>query len=619
MASIGKAGYKAGDDVMLALDPASTEFFKDGNYVYEGGRQNPLSPSEQAKYLADLVSRYPIVSIEDGMAEDDMDGWKQLTDLIGNKCQLVGDDLFVTNVKRLADGIKNGRANSILIKVNQIGTLTETLAAVEMAYKAGYTAVMSHRSGETEDSTIADLAVATNCGQIKTGSLARSDRTAKYNQLLRIEQELGTQAKYAGRAALKALALGQGPRDPCGSRAQTEDNAMTQPMLFSPLQIRGVRLKNRVVVAPMHQYSAVEGFATDWHLVNAGKYAQGGAGLVIMESTKVARNGCGTVGDTGLWNDGFIPALARCAAFIKAHGAVAGLQLGHSGRKARLSRPWEGGKPLRGDEPEIFDWDGWELVAPSAVPHTEKSPTPRALSHNEVRDLAVEWGEAAARADAAGFDVIEIHGAHGYLIHQFLSPVANIRTDRIWRLRTQPHAICDRGRRMRAGGVAGGQAAVHAAFLRGRRRLGARRERSAGTGCSRPQGVDVIDCSSGGTLAYSPMDSERARKYGYQVPYAERIRKEAEMMTMAVGHIVHADQADAILREGRADLTALAREIMYNPNWPMDAAQKLGADPDFELVPPPYSYWLGKRAKSAFEGTPSTWTAGLGDHAATKL
>jgi len=205
MGAIGKAGYKAGSDVMLALDCAATEFFKDRKYVY-GGEKKTRSRSEQAKYLADLASRYPIVSIEDGMAEDDMEGWKELTDLIGGKCQLVGDDLFVTNVERLADGIKNGRANSILIKVNQIGTLTETLSAVEMAFKAGYTAVMSHRSGETEDSTIADLAVATNCGQIKTGSLARSDRTAKYNQLLRIEQELGGQAKYAGRAALKALA-----------------------------------------------------------------------------------------------------------------------------------------------------------------------------------------------------------------------------------------------------------------------------------------------------------------------------------------------------------------------------------------------------------------------------
>ncbi|MFL5092220.1 MAG: enolase C-terminal domain-like protein, partial [Xanthobacteraceae bacterium] len=163
------------------------------------------SHQEQAKYLADLVSRYPIASIEDGMAEDDMQGWKLLTDMIGGKCQLVGDDLFVTNVKRLEQGIRDGLANSILVKVNQIGTLTETLAAVEMAHKAGYTAVMSHRSGETEDATIADLAVATNCGQIKTGSLARSDRTAKYNQLLRIEEALGPQAAYAGRAALKAL------------------------------------------------------------------------------------------------------------------------------------------------------------------------------------------------------------------------------------------------------------------------------------------------------------------------------------------------------------------------------------------------------------------------------
>ncbi len=205
MGAIAKAGFKPGGDVMLALDCASTEFFKDGKYVY-GGEGKTRARSEQAKYLADLAKRYPIVSIEDGMAEDDMDGWKELTGLIGSTCQLVGDDLFVTNVTRLADGIRNGRANSILVKVNQIGTLTETLAAVEMAHKAGYTAVMSHRSGETEDATIADLAVATNCGQIKTGSLARADRTAKYNQLLRIEEELGPQARYAGRAALKALA-----------------------------------------------------------------------------------------------------------------------------------------------------------------------------------------------------------------------------------------------------------------------------------------------------------------------------------------------------------------------------------------------------------------------------
>jgi enolase len=203
MKAIEKAGYKPGGDVMLALDPAASEFFKDGAYVY-AGESKTRSPKQQADYLGNLIKTYPIVSIEDGMAEDDFEGWKIVTDLIGDKCQLVGDDLFVTNVARLAQGIRDGLANSILIKVNQIGTLTETLAAVEMAHKAGYTAVMSHRSGETEDCTIADLAVATNCGQIKTGSLARADRTAKYNQLLRIEEELGAQAKYAGREALKA-------------------------------------------------------------------------------------------------------------------------------------------------------------------------------------------------------------------------------------------------------------------------------------------------------------------------------------------------------------------------------------------------------------------------------
>ncbi|GLK69631.1 enolase [Hansschlegelia plantiphila] len=204
MKSIEKAGYRPGEDVFLALDCAATEFFEGGKYVYEGEGVT-RDPGEQAKYLADLASKYPIASIEDGMSEDDWDGWKAVTDLCGSKTQLVGDDLFVTNVERLSDGIKKGVANSILVKVNQIGSLTETLAAVDMAHRAAYTAVMSHRSGETEDSTIADLAVATNCGQIKTGSLARSDRVAKYNQLLRIEQALGPQAIYAGREALKAL------------------------------------------------------------------------------------------------------------------------------------------------------------------------------------------------------------------------------------------------------------------------------------------------------------------------------------------------------------------------------------------------------------------------------
>ncbi|HUR43909.1 MAG TPA: phosphopyruvate hydratase [Aestuariivirga sp.] len=202
MKAAAQAGYKPGKDIYLALDCAATEFFKNGAYDYQGeGKKRSIG--EQAEYLAKLAKDYPIFSIEDGMSEDDWDGWKKLTTLIGKTHQIVGDDLFVTNTTRLKQGIAKGIANSILVKVNQIGTLTETLEAVAMAHKAAYTAVMSHRSGETEDSTIADLAVATNCGQIKTGSLARSDRLAKYNQLLRIEEELGTQAVYAGRSILK--------------------------------------------------------------------------------------------------------------------------------------------------------------------------------------------------------------------------------------------------------------------------------------------------------------------------------------------------------------------------------------------------------------------------------
>ena len=202
MSSIEKAGYKPGEDVYLALDCAASEYYSNGIYNYKGEGKK-LSSKENAEYLTNLVNNYPIISIEDGMDEDDWEGWKELTNLIGDKCQLVGDDLFVTNSERLKKGIDKGCANSILIKVNQIGTLTETLEAVDVAHRAGYSSVMSHRSGETEDATIADLAVATNCGQIKTGSLARSDRLAKYNQLIRIEESLGATALYAGNSILK--------------------------------------------------------------------------------------------------------------------------------------------------------------------------------------------------------------------------------------------------------------------------------------------------------------------------------------------------------------------------------------------------------------------------------
>ena len=385
---------------------------------------------------------------------------------------------------------------------------------------------------------------------------------------------------------------------------------MPKPLLFTPLQIRSVTIRNRVVLAPMHQYAAKEGFATDWHLMNAGKYAAGGCGLVMVESTKVERRGSGTVGDLGLWKDEFIPGLKRITGFIKSQGATSAIQIGHSGRKARLTRPWEGQQPLTAGHPEMFDWEGWDLIAPSAIAHSDRMPTPRALSRDEIPELVTHWGDAAARADKAGFEVLEIHGAHGYMVHQFLSPVSNRRNDEYGGSDTN---------RMRfalevAEAVRANWPAEKPLFMR----LSC--EDDAGWGPEQSvalsrelklKGVDVIDCSGGGMLERSPMDSVRAKYYGYQVPYAEKIRAEAGIMTMAVGHIVHADQAEAILQEGKADLIALARELLYSPNWALDAAQKLGADPDFVSVPPAMGWWLGKRAKSAFEGVPSTYRRGV--------
>ena len=384
---------------------------------------------------------------------------------------------------------------------------------------------------------------------------------------------------------------------------------MTLPLLFTPIDLRSIHLKNRVVVAPMHQYAAVHGYPTDWHLMNYGRFAAGGAGLVIIESTKVDRRGCGTVGDTGLWNDDFIPHFRRIADFIRAHGAVPGSQLGHSGRKARLTRPWEGGKPLTPTSPEVWDWDGWELVAPSAIASTEKEPMPRALSNAEVKELVEMWGQAARRADAAGIDVLEIHGAHGYLIHQFLSPRANLRNDE--------YGGSELNRMRFAIEVAESVRAHWPAHKPLFMRLSVEDDAGWGPDQSvalaklvKEKGVDVIDCSSGGMLG-RPVETSGPVTYGYQVPYAEKIRAESGLMSMAVGLIVHADQAEAILQEGRADLVALAREILYNPNWPMDAARKLGVENAFATVPSPQSYWLAKRATQVKELRPSTYQTGI--------
>lgn len=386
---------------------------------------------------------------------------------------------------------------------------------------------------------------------------------------------------------------------------------MSRPLLFTPLTLRDVTLKNRVVVAPMHQYAAKQGFPTDWHLMNVGRFAVGGAGLVFVESTKVDRRGCGTVGDLGIWDDAFVPHFKRLSDFIKEHGAASALQLGHSGRKARRFRPWEGGAPLAQASAEaegVDDWEAWELVAPTAVAMANE-PKPRALSRLEIQDLVEAWGKAAARAEAAGFDVLEIHGAHGYLIHQFLSPVANLRND--------DYGGSEANRRRFAVEVT---EAVRAnwpdhkpLFLR----LSVEDDAGWGPDDSvvlsrivKELGVDVIDCSSGG-MRGSPVVGTGPVGYGYQVPYAAKVKSEADILAMAVGLIVHADQAEQFLRNGEADLIALAREFLHNPNWTLDAAQKLGLNNAYDLMPSAYKFWLEKRESAVQELVTSTQQSGI--------
>lgn len=378
-------------------------------------------------------------------------------------------------------------------------------------------------------------------------------------------------------------------------------------MLFSPLQIRGSTLRNRIVLSPMLQYSAVAGYVNDWHLMHYGKFAAGGAGLVFVESTKVDPRGCTTPRDLGLWKDDFVDPMRRITALIRRNGAVAGIQLGHSGRKARRSVPWEGRLPLARC-PGVDHGEEWELIGPSAVPHSEKSPVPRAMTRAEIREVVEAWGQAARRAGEAGFDVVEVHGAHGYLIHQFLSPAANRRTDDYGgslenRMRFATEVIGEVRKfwpaekplfyRTSAVDEAGWTIEDSIALAR----------------VLREAGVDVVDCSAGGMS--DQVVSETTPHYGYQVEYARRIKAGAGIMTMAVGMIVHADQAEEILRSGSADLVALGREFLHNPNWPIDAAQKLEIGSPFAHASQVYGYWLEKRAKNKSGIRASTWQRGI--------
>jgi 2,4-dienoyl-CoA reductase-like NADH-dependent reductase (Old Yellow Enzyme family) len=379
-------------------------------------------------------------------------------------------------------------------------------------------------------------------------------------------------------------------------------------LLFSPLSIRGLTLRNRIVLSPMLTYSATNGYTNDTHLAHLAKFAVGGAGLVMVESTKIDPRGCSTPRDLGLWKDEFVPGMRRIVDLVRSYGAACGIQLGHSGRKARRSVPWEGRVPLR-DSPGVDRGEPWELIAPSPIAHDEKYQAPRAMTQADIAEMVEAWSQGARRAEEAGFDVLEIHGAHGYLIHQFLSAAANQRTDHY-------------------GGSLENRMRFAVEVVRGVRRqwpehkpLFLRISAVDETGWTiedsialartlAENGVDVVDCSTGGMLDARPANSHPVG-YGYQVQHARAIRHGAGVKTMAVGLIVHADQAEAILESGGADLVALGREYLVNPNWALDAALKLGIAAPYAHLPPVFGHYLGGRQRSFAELRNSTWQTGM--------
>jgi 2,4-dienoyl-CoA reductase-like NADH-dependent reductase (Old Yellow Enzyme family) len=372
---------------------------------------------------------------------------------------------------------------------------------------------------------------------------------------------------------------------------------MTTSLLFQPIELRGVRLRNRIVISPMCQYSAQDGHVTDWHLVHLGKFAQGGAGAVFVEATAVERRGRITHGDTGIWDDAHIAGLHRISSFIKSQGAIPALQLAHAGRKASMARPWYGNGPLtqadfdRGDK-------AWSIIAPTEQPLDASWIAPRAFREGDFQAVLGAYRNAVRRAVAAGFEILEIHAAHGYLLHTFLSPLSNTRTDgyggaRENRMRFPLEVAAEVRKAWPAGkplfvrcssidDVEGGWSIEDTvAFARALKKLG----------------VDVIDCSSGGIQGSATAATKTLLKRvpGFQLPFAEKVRHEAEVATMAVGLILTPQQAEQALQAGCADLIAIGREALFDPNWPVHAALALGVDPEFAQWPQQYGWWLTRR------------------------
>jgi 2,4-dienoyl-CoA reductase-like NADH-dependent reductase (Old Yellow Enzyme family) len=372
---------------------------------------------------------------------------------------------------------------------------------------------------------------------------------------------------------------------------------MTTTLLFEPLSFREVKAKNRIVVSPMCQYSAVDGNATDWHLVHLGKFAQGGAGIVMMEATAVEKRGRITHGDVGIWDDAHIAGLRRICEFIKGQGAVPAVQLAHAGRKASMARPWRGNGPLtqadldRGDKP-------WATVAPTEKSLGEGWIVPRAFKQGDFEVVLNAFRQAARRAHAAGFEVVELHAAHGYLLHTFLSPLSNDRTDPYGgsvenRMRFPLEVV----KAVRESWPVGKPLFVRISSIDDVEGGWSLEDSLSFSRKLKDLQVDVIDCSSGGILGSATAATRTVlpRVPGFQLPFSEKIRKDVGIATMAVGLILSGRQAEDALQAGRADLIAVGRELLFDPNWPHHAARELGVDPEFALWPPQYGWWLTRR------------------------
>ena len=368
-------------------------------------------------------------------------------------------------------------------------------------------------------------------------------------------------------------------------------------MLFEEIRIREVRIRNRIVVSPMCQYSAQDGHVTDWHLVHLGKFAQGGAGAVFVEATAVEKRGRITHGDTGIWDDAHIPGLRRIAEFVKSQGAVPAIQLAHAGRKASMARPWYGNGPLTRDDAARGD-AAWSIVAPTEAPIGDEWLKPRPLQKGDLEVVKKAFVNAVRRAHGAGFEIIELHSAHGYLLHTFLSPLTNTRTDEYGgSLENRMRFPVEVAAAVREAWPKGKPLFVRVSSIDDVEGGWSIEDTIAYAGKLKAVGVDVIDCSSGGIMGSATAATKTLvpRVPGFQLPFAEKVRKEAGIATMAVGLILTPQQAEEALQAGQADLIAIGREALYDPNWPAHAAAALGADPEFQRWPVQYGWWLTRR------------------------